>query len=138
MGNRKERIERATRHGKRMQETQGDRIVLKFFYRPEVGLLLLLLLITPMASGQKAGRRSNIPKPERIKIAQEARSAEIRAEQDALKKYAAPQQAKQKVKFQQELEEKYYFQICWRHKITHKQLVTIMSESLKYGLGVKH
>lgn len=89
-----------------------------------------LLACSVAAAGQNAHRKNIVP-AERIKIAQEAHDGERRAEHESRQKYRDPKQTAQQLHLQQKLEERYYFQVCWRHKITHQQLVTILAESLK-------
>jgi hypothetical protein len=96
---------------------------------PAVPFLIIPVLTV---SAQTVVHRSNIPNPERAQIIREAQSAETTAEREAKKQYKDQKQflPKQR-KMQISLEEKYYFQVCRRHRISHQQLITIMSEGIK-------
>lgn len=96
---------------------------------------LVFVTFAPAAPAQQAAHRSHIPPAERAQVVREAQAVEIRAEREAKEKYGDKKQffAKQK-RMQIALEEKYYFQVCWRHRISHKQMITIMSEGLRSGL----
>ncbi len=95
-------------------------------------VLLAIITFAPIASGQAVVYRTNIPNPERAQIIHEAQDAQKKAADQSQRYYRNQKRFASKQRHMQiDLEEKFYVQVCKRHRISHTQMITIMSEGIR-------